>query len=474
MPAVDYNSFVKAIFRSRNLDKGIQAQIIGDLSDAAGLAPVGGNPQHLLNGAKYQNYNIVTRFIPPYCSTVTFYKDTIGFVTISRLAPDFDANVTDIGGGFFVTNGALATLAQAYLDSIDLDKARQAASHTYLEIDGPRGTAAHEAALPASHWDHGYIRLEWPNLDPPGTLPRILRYPPHQAEGILSNICQPFPRVLRLLFHRLCGSSKVSFQQGPAAVINDFLYKTHNGRYVNEVHIVGGELSAHLRLCGRILAFLNLNSTNAILAAIIALFTQANDGKVGLIISGSVLLGLQLWQAIWTVLITSTTYENVVCNEFRLRTEQQAAALFGLHKWYLRLLLAMISPQEDVCVHGNNNSYLDIAGMGVLDVSGPERSEIMYLAGYITSSLDPSEIDSPGDQYSCPALAAWVPYDTHRITYSANDKVRRFWMIDNAFHLSGSRRSSIEGQAGNLVFKHDGDALSLPKNLRIYSERYIG
>lgn len=135
--------------------------------------------------------------------------------------------------------------------------------------------------------------------------------------------------MLRFLFHQLCASSKVSFQQGPAAAINDFLYKTHNGRYANEVHIVGGEFSAHLRFYGQALAFLNLTSTSAIVAAIIALFKSSN---AGLIISGSVFLRLQVWQLIWTWLMTSSTYDNVICNEFRLRTEKQAVALFGLHK----------------------------------------------------------------------------------------------------------------------------------------------
>lgn len=180
MAAVDYDSFVEVIFRSPNLDMGIQAQIIRELSDGAGLASVRDNAQQLLNRAKYQNYNILTRFIPPYCSTVTFYKDTIGFVTVSRLSQNFEANVTDIGDGFFVTNGALDTLEQAYHHSIDLGRAKQAASNPHYRIDGPRGKIAHEAALRASHWDHGYIRLEWPNSDPPDVPPlppRILRYP---------------------------------------------------------------------------------------------------------------------------------------------------------------------------------------------------------------------------------------------------------------------------------------------------------
>ncbi|KAL2860833.1 uncharacterized protein BJX67DRAFT_367907 [Aspergillus lucknowensis] len=107
--------------------------------------------------------------------------------------------------------------------------------------------------------------------------------------------------------------------------------------------------------------------------------------------------------------------------------------------------------------------------MGALELSGRELSDIIYIAGYITSSLDPLEIDDPNyPNESRAPLAAWVPYDTHRITYSSNDVIRRFSVIDNALHLSNSRRSAIGRVAGSLNYMHDTDQIRLPKKLRLY------
>ena len=64
---------------------------------------------------------------------------------------------------------------------------------------------------------------------------------------------------LRRIFHKIFIANNVSFAQGPATVMNDTLYNTHNGTYANKVHIIGGELSAHLKGKGQVSAFLNIS-----------------------------------------------------------------------------------------------------------------------------------------------------------------------------------------------------------------------
>jgi len=67
---------------------------------------------------------------------------------------------------------------------------------------------------------------------------------------------------------------------------------------------------------------------------------------------------------------------------------EKAQALFGLNNPRdVKLLLTMLSAWKDINIHGHYNSYLNVAGMGVLEVSGPEPVALIYLAGYITSSL---------------------------------------------------------------------------------------
>ncbi|KAK9445097.1 hypothetical protein VB005_01560 [Metarhizium brunneum] len=484
-----YNTFLEIIFGSSNLDYRVQKRIVTDLWDGNFEAPVDKCAQHTLRKANSQKYSIVTRFVPPYCLTVTFYKDTIGFVTVSSLDPDFQHGITDLGDGFHVTDQAVTALRQAYHDTLDLNTAKQVASMSFLS-GNPRDNAAHESAINKYDLackagnnfkqDEIYIRVEGlagppapaPGLPDPKT---ILKYHPTPFPGIWLNIKHRTWLLsvywIHKFLHWMFASSKVDFQKGPAAVLNDFAYSTHNGKYARKLHIIGGELSSHLNWCRWPFALLNLNATNVGVAAVIGLFTAAKIGntETALKIAASLLLGLFVWQIIWTYFVSTTTYENIASNDFRLRTVKQAVTLFGLDDCHLRLLLAMISPQEDIYAHGSENSYLDIAGMGVLEVTDSVPSEILYVAGYITSSLDPTEINHHSAPDSSAALAAWVPFDTHRITYSSNDKVRRFWLIDSKLHLSNSRRSSIERtEESKLVFKHDGDELNLPNKLRVY------
>ncbi|KID82154.1 hypothetical protein MGU_10505 [Metarhizium guizhouense ARSEF 977] len=532
--SVQYNTFLEIIFGSSNLDYRAQKRIVTDLWDENFQDTVDECARHTLWKANSQNYNIVTRFVPPYCLTVTLYKNTIGFVTVSSLDPNFQYGVTNLGGGFHVTEQAVTALGRAYYDTLALDTAKHVASTTFCS-GNPRDSSAHETAIneynkaceAGTNFKHNeiYIRVEGPAApQPPVPGPpdpkTILQYHPTPLSGIRSKIKH---RTWRLSFylinkflHWMFASSKVDFQKGPAAVMNDFAYKTHNGKYAKKLHIIGGELSAHLNCCGKPFALLTLNATNVGVAAVIGLLTTAKIGntETALKIAALVLLGLFVWQTFWTYFVSTTTYKNIAFNDFRLRTVEQAVTLFGLDDCYLRLLLAIISPQEDINAHGSENSYLDVAGMGVLEVTDSMLSEILYVAGYITSSLDPVEINQPpkklhadsnqnnnpgspaetGDQEesegsaasntttykentpneleipeSSVALAAWVPFDTHRIIYSSNNKVRRFSLIDSKLHLSNSRRSSIERTGeSKLVFAHDRDQLNLPTKLRIY------
>lgn len=82
----------------------------------------------LLRKAFDWKYEIVTRFIPPYCTTVTFYKRDIGFVTVSRLNASFDKDIADIGGGHWVTQAACDTIKDAFID-IKVNRSRHRESH---------------------------------------------------------------------------------------------------------------------------------------------------------------------------------------------------------------------------------------------------------------------------------------------------------------------------------------------------------
>lgn len=66
----------------------------------------------------------------------------------------------------------------------------------------------------------------------------------------------------------------------------------------------------------------------------------------------------------------------------------RAGALFSLNRRELKLFLTMLSAWKDMNIHRDQNSYLDVAGQGVLEVSGEQPAAIIYRAGYITSSLN--------------------------------------------------------------------------------------
>ncbi|EXV05228.1 hypothetical protein X797_002916 [Metarhizium robertsii] len=501
-----YKQVIIYLFRSSNLSPKVQYQIIADLSDErlgvkeikAVIDPIELKDtdvnkccEKVFRKAKEKGYDVVTRFVPPYCSTVTFYSDSIGFVTVSRLGADFDPTSTRISEsnskssrdstsaadstqnpthkdqdkGYYVTTGAIKTLTAAYFDATQISQAREVSwSGT---VRDPRDKAAHERALeeykknvedynkhnPRAPEPIGrnmiYIRLEEDGLpvgvqtiqkceeeeEPLSTKSNLVAFI-YQA---CVRFCYTLMYQLRILLHKLLVTSKVDFRHGPAAVRNDFLFNTHNGKYAQRVRVVDGELSACLNRIGRAVASSNLTAFNGIVSASIALFSSATARSelnyTGLIVAGSLLITLLFWQMIWTRLITSTAYENIAFNDFRVRKVHEAAALFGMNPYYLELFLAVISPQRSIRAHGFHNSYIDISKTGVLEVSNSKAmsSEILYHAGYITTELKESS-----------TIATWVPYDTHRIVYPSNDKVRKLSIVDGFIHLYSSRISAIE------------------------------
>jgi hypothetical protein len=331
-------------------------------------------------------------------------------------------------------------------------------------IDAPRDKKAHATALrkrsqlikakidydkagTLAH-DEIYIRLEGRSREmAPKT---VMKYKPtgqvYETESKwpswypMKRVWQVLTEELRLLIHRLLVRSKVSFREGPAAMRNDFRYNMHNGDYTKGVRIIQGELSSCLNPFGQAIAIFNLNSTIAIASASVALFTAENKGTAGishtgLLISGSLIVGLRFLQAIWTWLISITTYESVAKQDFRVLNMEQAATLFGLERRYLQLFLAIISLQEDIRACGVDNSYINIASSGVLEVSDKTLAQILYFAGYITSEVDPRRS----------TIAAWVPFETRLITYPSNEKIRRLFMDDDYMSLSRPGRLEWPG-----------------------------
>ena len=296
MDPVTYNNFVETIFQSPNVDKTIQEQITLDLSDGTLAYDSEENyARHILLTAYRSLYSIVTRFIPPYCSTVTFYKETTGFVAVSSLDPNFGQNLSAIGFNFHVSKGAINCLTKAYADSSILN-ASMTENLVFAGIKNPRYEGAHRSALEANeglhpqHFKNGqiYIRLEVAGAAAMD-ISRLMEYS-HTKEVYehppTEKACDTQParrrfvwrrpaNLLRVGFHQLFADSKVDFAVGPSAVFNDSFYNTHKGSYARNVEVIGGEISAHLRpVVGRGLAMLNLNATNAGIAVVIGLFTS--------------------------------------------------------------------------------------------------------------------------------------------------------------------------------------------------------
>jgi hypothetical protein len=144
---LSYKEFFNIIFESPNLSPEIQEHIKNDLlrpylpeSDLAkgnqqadensgSDDKVTKNSEKLLKNALASNYGVVTRFVPPYCATVTFYKNTLGFVSVSSLNPEFNSNVKEFQlkgkdsepKSKYISIGAINTLAQAYKDAKQLE-----------------------------------------------------------------------------------------------------------------------------------------------------------------------------------------------------------------------------------------------------------------------------------------------------------------------------------------------------------------
>lgn len=470
------------------IDRQVQKSIIRKLGDSQNTTPTTVKilSNTLLQKAFDSEYQIVTRFIPPYCTTVTFYNKDIGFVTVSRLNASFDHGIVNIGDGHWVTQAACDTIEDAYIDLIN-ERSRHRQRH-----ENAMHEALENSKIPEKRWRKGqfYIRLEG-QKDVSKTF--LLHTDSNQATAryqmeldplqtwysvILNAIFSLVAYLLHLLlfknvaniFHWLFFKSSVRLEHGPACVLNDIFYNTHGGKFARNVHIISKELSAQLSATGTIVAFFNLNWVNAILAAIVALVTTVTvNNKTGKIAASAVLGGLVLLQAVWTFWISSTSYENIISGDIRLRSSRQAASLFGLNVGDLKLLLAIVSPWSEINAHGDYNSYVDISETGVLDVFGPDLSPVLYLAGYITSSFSFPEGPGISQDTSPMPVAVWVPYDTHRISFGSNDVVRKLSLIDNAFHLSGSKRSSITRTSdATLVVKHDSDEVDLPEHLEIY------
>jgi hypothetical protein len=170
---------------------------------------------------------------------------------------------------------------------------------------------------------------------------------------------------------------------------------------------------------------------------------------------------LQVYQILWTFFMGDTNLESIAANDFRVRHSLQATYLLGITKAELKVFLTMISPWRSVKVHGDNNSYIDSTEMGVLSIEGKMPIDIIYVAGYITTSV------ADKDSFRMP-LGVWVPYDTHRLVYGSNDKVRRLAVIDGSYHLSKSYRTAIEftggGNNDQIMGKNDSDGAAIQFN----------
>jgi len=212
--------------------------------------------------------------------------------------------------GIDFTKGACDTLEQAYY-------------HTLRGIHLTRNRAAHEAAAlmaaAAGGWpgNQVYIRLESPTQPRPP--PFIQIYDEESREAArdyieplrrhqtiicpfdcylrrkIPHLLRKIVQLLRRIFHKLFVASNVSFTQGPATVMNDLIYNTHEGKYANMVLIIRGQLSAQLTFWGKIFAFLNLNWIIALIAAAVALPTAAwISDKTSKIIAGAIAVALLL------------------------------------------------------------------------------------------------------------------------------------------------------------------------------------
>ncbi|EFY93994.1 hypothetical protein MAA_10545 [Metarhizium robertsii ARSEF 23] len=485
----------------------------------------------LVKALSDHSYQIITRFMPPYCSTVTFYKDTIGFVTVSALKPEFELDITTHGKerNIHLTVGAIHTLMQAYKDTIVLHRSKTAVEGLEGPVENPRDIKAHQEALEKrqkiqteekknhatisklSEYNQMFIRIEGksPEFSPKTILEYGRADTPSQTDSgvFLKLFRQLYLRCIedpRLLIHRLLIDSKINFSEGPGAVWNDYFHYTHDGKYAHNTRIIEGELSGRLNWFGRRLATISLNATNVIISAAIALFSSAKGvSQTGLIVSGAVLLGFRLWQNLWSYFITSCTFENIENNDFRMRNIPQANTLFGLRKRNLQLFLAMISPITRIDASGFKNTYIDIARTGVLEVSDTAPAEIIYFAGYVTSALETKNS----------TIAAWIPFDTDRITYPSNDKIREMSLIKNTFRLrhpgklewsttprdskkkasdedpkkkpsgedpkkkasTGEQSAELKDEqvlSRRLVLRRDGDILELPERLCMYGKTW--
>lgn len=283
MATLTYDTFIDTIFSVNALSRQIQHRIETDLRDppydeteeSSSISYA----KTLLGKALLKGYSIMSRFMPPYYATVTFYKDTVGFVIVSRLGPDFDESVTEIkildhkrNKHKFksVSVGAVDTIVQAYSNIKKSKNSKKIANKRGGQIKDVRNKEAHETAL--KYRDKNchrnslkgfsnnemFIRLERVRAEK-HPVPRIKYIPNYRSVGTHSNvhfyIWQPCVRVgrlfieqLRLLAHPLFFSSNIDFQKGPAAVRNNYLYETHNGSYAGKVSVIEGELSSRLNL----------------------------------------------------------------------------------------------------------------------------------------------------------------------------------------------------------------------------------
>lgn len=465
-----FDEYVDTIFKSAALDRTARQIITRDLKEAAqSLSVTLENCEKLVLAAKIKKYSIITRFTPPYSTTVTLYNPTTGFITLSRLDVDFDENTKVLVSGYDhmeITKGALAAIDGIFEELSSQPKMRH----------GMRGIDHNILSQQKrNHLKDVFIRNELHPLTQTHTyrlenLKIGARTDSFELFSLFRDAWWKFLYRIAIMINIVIGGSRLSFDQGPAAVMNDFLYGTHGGQYARNVHVIDGELSAHLNPLGLALAWCTISYVNIIITAVVAsataFFYNEDAWQLVAFIVG---LSLAVYQASWNFFVANTTVKIITANDFRVRYSRQATILFRMSEIELKVFLTMASPWHKIKAHGNNNSYVDIRDTGVLSIEHEMPIDILYLAGYLTTSMaEPDRIP----------LAVLVPYDTHRLVYGSNGKVRQLSTIDGKYHLSKSHRSQLqydtEAEDARMVIKHDSDWLLPPSELTVITEGEIG
>lgn len=467
---VEFPRYLDVLLQTDELDFRIRNKVKDDLINGAwDLHPQQRPAEKVLIAAFNRKYQIVTRFFPPYCSTVTLYKDTIGFVTFSRLCDTFDETPVNLEDKnehqsiLFATRGALEVLDSIYTEfEKQPHKRRTREQHLILH------DRHHEKPRPM------FIRNEENSVAQTQHF-ELTRVDETAAEsdfsfkGSLKRLWKRCLFRLALLANYLISRSRISFDQGPATIMNDYLNDTHKGRYARNIRIIDGQISVQLTLFGRALAVMNLYWVNAVVTAAVTLGTVNTENAQSLLprIALPVLLGLQLYQWLWTIAVAPSDFESIFANDFRLRHKSEAGVLLGLSLKEFKTFLAMVSPHVNIKGHGHDNSYVNFSSTGGLEVNGSIPIDVLYLAGYITTNMS--------EEQRLP-IAACVKYDTYTPVYGTIDPIRRLSKNESRYHLSGSRRTNIcyDESQGKMILKHDNYNVKLPHRISIVGGGEVG